>query len=129
MPAQVVFISAQDVRVLDNDHIRSHLNHEAAGILDAWSGSEKFGGPMKKHHQKIKARTMLPNIPDESDEVQRVGARAIFPRDRKFVFRRRQQAHSHPAAIPHYNSPGCGEIFPRPNRLHSLLRTNFKRVY
>ena len=47
MTAAVILVTTEDMRMLDDDGVRSHLDHEAAGVLDARAGDKKLIAAME----------------------------------------------------------------------------------
>src|ERR1035438_9843252 len=62
MSPLILLIAAQHVRVLDDDGVGAHLDHETAGVLDAGAWDEELIAAMKQDDEIIEAVPVAPDI-------------------------------------------------------------------
>src|SRR5260221_14558497 len=111
MAAAVILIAAEDVRMLDDDCIRTHFNHEAAAVLDARGRHEEFISAMDQDDQVINLIAMAGHVTNEIDHVERVGPGRLRGGNREFALGNREYNNSDAPNFPDQEAARGRKIF------------------
>src|ERR1017187_5219652 len=63
--AAIILVTADDMGMLDDDGVSAHLDHETAGVLDAWARDKKLVAAMKQDNQVIELVTVTGDVANE----------------------------------------------------------------
>jgi len=71
MATLIILVTAQRMRVLHDDGVGSHLDHEPAGITDTGRRNLEFSRSMQQHDEVIEILSSAIYVSDKVNRVQR----------------------------------------------------------
>src|ERR1039458_3457770 len=108
--AAIILVTADDMGMLDDDGVSAHLDHETAGVLDAWARDKKLVAAMKQDNQVIELVTVTGDVANEVDEVERIGAGGVFGGDGELMLGDGEKANPEATQVPDEDSAGSIEV-------------------
>ena len=103
--------------MLDDDGMGAHLDHEAAGFLDAGAGDKKLIAAMEQDDKVIELVAVSGDVADEIDEIERIGTGAVFGGDGELMFSDGENANPHATQVPDEDAASGVEVRAGADRL------------
>src|ERR1035441_561306 len=114
--------------MLDDDGVSAHLDHEAAGVLDAGAGDKKLITAMKQDNQVIELAAVTGDVADEIDEVQRIGTGGVFGGDGELMLGDGEKANPEATQFPDEDSASGIEVWSGADGLDAGLGADRKGI-
>jgi hypothetical protein len=111
MAAAVILVTAENMGMLDDDSIGAHLDHEAAGVLDAGAGDTKLIAAMEQDNQVIELIAVTGDVANEVDQVERVGSGGVFGGNGELMFGDGENAHFEAIQVLDEDAAGGVEVW------------------
>lgn len=125
----LIFLApAQHMRVLDDHHVRSHLDHKPAGVLNPRRRNVELVRTMEQNDQIIISLSVLAGVSNEIDDIERVCACRCPGGNRKLVFGHSQNSDPHGSDLPDQDPAGGRKVFTGANRGHAGTLAYGQRV-
>src|SRR5688500_15219552 len=83
---EIFFKAAETMRMLNDDGVRAHFDHEAACVLGARGRNMKLSRAVNEDEQIIEGAAMRPDVSHEIDDIEGICAGRGIGRDRKLAF-------------------------------------------
>jgi hypothetical protein len=126
--AAVILVTAEDMGMLDDDGVRTYLDHEAAGVLDTWAGDQKLIAAMKQDNQVIELVAVTGDVANEVDEVKWIGAGGVLGGDGELMLGDGEKANPEATQVSDEDSAGGIEVWSGTDGLDAGLGADRKSI-
>src|ERR1035437_5058913 len=128
MAAAVFLVPAEDMGMLDDDGIGTHLDHEPAGVLDAGAGGKKLITAMEQDDEVIELVAVSRDVADEIDQVERVGAGGVLGSDGELMLGDGENANLEATQVSDEDATGGVEVWAGADGSDAGLGTDRKGI-